>query len=121
MKIHILQRFNDKVKMNVMKMANNVMLWFLITQEGDEYRYDSVCGNEILKKEIRTWVDYQDGQKILMTTPVVLLGSRLEVYRAEGTTQWYTAFIHSLNDASKVSIVYPQYSSKFVKIFKVKG
>ncbi|KAL8562748.1 hypothetical protein ACOMHN_022623 [Nucella lapillus] len=70
-------------------------------QEGDEYRYPSVSDKEELRKEIRTWVDYQDGQKILLTTPVVLVGSRVEVYRAEGTTQWYTAFIHSINDATK--------------------
>jgi hypothetical protein len=72
-------------------------------QEGDERRYDSTRDSQDLQKEIRSWVDYQDGQRILLTTPVVLLGSRLEVYRAEGTTQWYTAFIHSVSDATKVS------------------
>ena len=45
----------------------------------------------------------QDGQRILLTTPSVLVGFRVEVYRAEGTTQWYTAVIVGYNEATKVS------------------
>lgn len=51
---------------------------------------------------VKAWTDYQDGQKILLTTPTVLLGYRVEVYRTEGTTQWYTAVIKSYNHANKV-------------------
>ncbi|CAG5120519.1 unnamed protein product, partial [Candidula unifasciata] len=50
---------------------------------------------------VKAWADYQDGQKILLTTPTVLLGYRVEVYRTEGTTQWYTAVIKSYNHANK--------------------
>lgn len=44
----------------------------------------------------------QDGQRILLTTPSVLVGFRVEVYRAEGTTQWYTAVIVGYNESTKV-------------------
>ncbi|EEB18352.1 hypothetical protein Phum_PHUM511950 [Pediculus humanus corporis] len=58
---------------------------------------------------IRRWLEYQDGQRILLTTPSVLVGYRVEVYRAEGTTQWYTAVIVGYNESTKVS---------FAKIFQ---
>ncbi|KAG1655409.1 putative JmjC domain-containing histone demethylation protein 2C [Nymphon striatum] len=50
---------------------------------------------------VKKWTEYQDGQRILLTTPSVLVGYRIEVYRAEGTTQWYTAVIISYNDSTK--------------------
>ncbi|KAA0198902.1 hypothetical protein HAZT_HAZT004837 [Hyalella azteca] len=43
----------------------------------------------------------QDGQRILVDTPSVLVGFRVQVYRAEGTTQWYTAVIVNYNDTTK--------------------
>lgn len=52
---------------------------------------------------MKSWLDYQDGQKILLTTPTVLCGYRVEVYRREGTTQWYTAFIKSYDAKTTVS------------------
>lgn len=52
-------------------------------------------------KAIGHWAEYQDGQRILLTTPSVLVGYRVEVYRAEGTTQWYTAVIVSYNENTK--------------------
>ena len=71
-------------------------------QEGDEsYHESTICTSEMQKK-VRAWVEHQDSQKILLTTPVVLIGTRLEVYRVQGTTQWYTAFIHTVNETSKV-------------------
>jgi hypothetical protein len=45
---------------------------------------------------------FQDGQHILITTPSVLLGFRLKVYRAEGTTQWYTAVTTGYNESNNV-------------------
>ncbi|XP_014679609.1 PREDICTED: probable JmjC domain-containing histone demethylation protein 2C, partial [Priapulus caudatus] len=54
-----------------------------------------------LVRDIKRWTDYQDGQSILLTTPSVLVGYRVEVYRAEGTTQWYTAVIVSYNEATR--------------------
>ncbi|XP_051173080.1 probable JmjC domain-containing histone demethylation protein 2C isoform X3 [Leptopilina boulardi] len=50
---------------------------------------------------VRRWAEMQDGQKILLTTPSVLVGFRVEVYRAEGTTQWYTAVIVGYNESTK--------------------
>ncbi|XP_046625209.1 probable JmjC domain-containing histone demethylation protein 2C isoform X2 [Neodiprion virginianus] len=50
---------------------------------------------------VRRWAEMQDGQRILLTTPSVLVGFRVEVYRAEGTTQWYTAVIVGYNEATK--------------------
>jgi hypothetical protein len=54
---------------------------------------------------------FQDGQHILITTPSVLLGFRLKVYRAEGTTQWYTAVTTGYNEANNV-IRFESYSKK---------
>ncbi|XP_024944437.1 probable JmjC domain-containing histone demethylation protein 2C isoform X3 [Cephus cinctus] len=50
---------------------------------------------------VRRWAEMQDGQRILLTTPSVLVGFRVEVYRAEGTTQWYTAVIVGYNESTK--------------------
>lgn len=59
-----------------------------------------------LRAAVRRWAEQQDGQKILLTTPSVLMGYRVEVYRAEGTTQWYTAVIIGYNEATRVSNYY---------------
>lgn len=56
-----------------------------------------------LKLAVKHWCEQQDGQRILLTTPSVLVGYRVEVYRAEGTTQWYTAVIIGYNEATRVS------------------
>lgn len=53
---------------------------------------------------VRRWAEMQDGQRILLTTPSVLVGFRVEVYRAEGTTQWYTAVIVGYNESTKVRL-----------------
>lgn len=57
-----------------------------------------------LRASVRRWAEQQDGQRILLTTPSVLVGYRVEVYRAEGTTQWYTAVIIGYNEATRVSL-----------------
>ncbi|XP_076367892.1 uncharacterized protein LOC143255703 isoform X2 [Tachypleus tridentatus] len=54
-----------------------------------------------VRKAIRQWTEFQDGQRILLTTPSVLVGYRVQVYRTEGTTQWYTAVIVSYNNNSQ--------------------
>ncbi|KRT85918.1 hypothetical protein AMK59_1905, partial [Oryctes borbonicus] len=54
-----------------------------------------------LKTAVRRWAEQQDGQRILLATPSVLVGYRVEVYRAEGTTQWYTAVIVGYNEATR--------------------
>lgn len=56
-----------------------------------------------LRQAVKGWCEQQDGQRILLTTPSVLVGYRVEVYRAEGTTQWYTAVIIGYNEATRVS------------------
>lgn len=59
-----------------------------------------------LRAAVRRWAEQQDGQRILLTTPSVLVGYRVEVYRAEGTTQWYTAVIIGYNEATRVSLTF---------------
>ena len=49
---------------------------------------------------MRRWLEEAAAQRLLLTTPSVLLGERLSVYRVEGTTQWYSAFIIAHNTAS---------------------
>lgn len=56
-----------------------------------------------LRIATKRWAEQQDGQRILLTTPSVLVGYRVEVYRAEGTTQWYTAVIVGYNEATRVN------------------
>lgn len=63
-----------------------------------------MCGEEC-GRAVRAWVGEQDGQRILLTTPSVLVGFRVQVYRAEGTTQWYTAVIVGYNHATRVSLI----------------
>ena len=45
----------------------------------------------------------QDGQYILTATPSVIKGYRLKVYRAEGTTQWFSAITSDYNEEERVS------------------
>lgn len=52
---------------------------------------------------VRRWEEVQDGYRILLATPSVLVGYRVEVYRSEGTTQWYTAVIVGYDENSGVS------------------
>ncbi|XP_077544027.1 uncharacterized protein LOC144156100 isoform X5 [Haemaphysalis longicornis] len=54
-----------------------------------------------VRRLVKRWVEFQDSQRILLTTPSVLVGYRVQVYRAEGTTQWYTAVIVSYNDSTR--------------------
>ena len=49
---------------------------------------------------MRGWLEEAAAQRLLLTTPSVLLGERLAVYRVEGTTQWYSAFIIAHNQTS---------------------
>ncbi|KAJ8684041.1 hypothetical protein QAD02_019833, partial [Eretmocerus hayati] len=58
-------------------------------------------GSAAWASAVRQWAEMQDGQSILLTTPSVLVGFRVEVYRAEGTTQWYTAVIVGYNESTK--------------------
>ncbi|KAF2364154.1 hypothetical protein FHG87_005093 [Trinorchestia longiramus] len=62
----------------------------------------SACRGEAeAEAAVRAWLAEQDGQRILVDTPSVLVGFRVQVYRAEGTTQWYTAVIVNYNDTTK--------------------
>lgn len=46
-----------------------------------------------VREAVRKWAELQAGQRILVTTPSVVVGYRCQVYRSEGATQWYTAVI----------------------------
>nr|XP_040574654.1 probable JmjC domain-containing histone demethylation protein 2C [Lepeophtheirus salmonis] len=50
------------------------------------------------ERAVRAWSELQGGQHLLINTPSVLIGFRIKVYRAEGTTQWYTAVTTGYND-----------------------
>ena len=54
------------------------------------------------ESEVRAWCEEVAAQRILLTTPSLLLGERLSVYRVEGTTQWYSAFIIGINQETGV-------------------
>ena len=71
---------------------------FTFPQDGECLR---AC-DEQSTEAVRKWVAEQDGQRILCTTPSVLLGFRVQVYRSEGTTQWYTAVIVGYNETTRV-------------------
>ncbi|KAE8746774.1 hypothetical protein FOCC_FOCC006522, partial [Frankliniella occidentalis] len=53
-----------------------------------------------VRQGVRRWEEVQDGYRILLDTPSVLVGYRVEVYRSEGTTQWYTAVIVGYDENS---------------------
>ncbi|XP_078038622.1 putative JmjC domain-containing histone demethylation protein 2C [Augochlora pura] len=63
--------------------------------------WELMKGSVAWASAVRRWAEMQDGQRILLTTPSVLVGFRVEVYRAEGTTQWYTAVIVGYNESTK--------------------
>ena len=50
--------------------------------------------------KVKAWVELQDEQEILSSMPTVLVGARVKVYRAEGTTQWFSAVLNSFVEAS---------------------
>lgn len=84
-------------------------VFLLFWQEDEDSHHLTITKYPSVGQAIKDWLDYQDGQKILLTTPTVLVGYRIEVYRAEGTTQWYTAVIQSYNHATKVCTNYTKY------------
>jgi len=61
-----------------------------------------MCDDPVALDCVRRWMEFQDGQQILLKTPSVLVGYRVQVYRSEGTTQWYTAVIKSYNEDNQV-------------------
>ena len=82
-----------------MKLSFNLVLYF---QEWDPQTPGlAVCTRS--ESEVRAWCEEVAAQRILLTTPSVLLGERLSVYRVEGTTQWYSAFIIGVNQETGVS------------------
>lgn len=85
-------------------MMEKFHFFLSLFKEGDENSHPTAYARREVQHSLKEWLDYQDGQKILLTTPTVLVGYRLEVYRAEGTTQWYTAVIQSYNHTSKVGL-----------------
>lgn len=60
------------------------------------------CKSEAVRSAVRSWLDSQSEQHLLTQTPTVLIGYRVQVYRTDGTTQWYTAVINSYDEITKV-------------------
>lgn len=63
----------------------------------------STTENKELRVAVNSWADYQKQQNFLIQTPSILIGYRVQVYRAAGTTQWFTAVIGAFQEDSKVS------------------
>ena len=49
---------------------------------------------------IQQWSELQECQQVLTSTPFVMVGLRMQVYRAEGTTQWFTTVTSGYNEAT---------------------
>ena len=62
--------------------------------------------SEASKKAVHDWILVQNGQHIFNTTPTVLLGTRLQIYRSEGTTQWFSAIATKYKVETNVSVIY---------------
>ena len=50
-----------------------------------------------IEKKVNEWADLQRSQHLLTNLVQLVLGLRIEVYRADGTTQWYTAVTTGYN------------------------
>lgn len=73
--------------------------------QGNEVINKQFETNYALKYEIRNWLDFQNSQRIFLTTPSILIGYRVQVYRLEGKTQWYTAVIVGYNESSQEMVL----------------
>jgi len=71
-------------------------------EEEDRLTADSVPA---VKEAVRKWAELQAGQRILVTTPSVVVGYRCQVYRSEGATQWYTAVIVGHDEETGVRVL----------------
>lgn len=100
---------NWQIGQNYTQLCARALNWcsFFYFQDSEEYHSQpAIVNHPEVAKAVRQWSEYQDGQRILLTTPSVLVGYRVEVYRAEGTTQWYTAVIVSYNENTKVLLLF---------------
>ncbi|KAI9562039.1 hypothetical protein GHT06_013004 [Daphnia sinensis] len=61
-------------------------------------RSHPTSSSQAVREAVRKWAELQAGQRILVTTPSVVVGYRCQVYRSEGATQWYTAVIVGLDE-----------------------
>ena len=50
-----------------------------------------------IEEKVNEWTDLQRSQYLLTNLVQLVLGLRIEVYRADGTTQWYTAVTTNYN------------------------
>ena len=58
----------------------------------------------INEEKVNEWSEVQRSQHLLTNGASFLCGIRLQVYRAEGTTQWYTAVTTGFNTSTMVRI-----------------
>ena len=56
----------------------------------------------INEEKVNEWSEVQRSQHLLTNGASFLCGIRLQVYRAEGTTQWYTAVTTGFNTGTMV-------------------
>lgn len=69
-----------------------------------------------LRNCVNNWANYQKQQNFLIQTPSILCGYRVQVYRAAGTTQWFTAVIGSYLENTKVCIIKLYFKLKFLNL-----
>ena len=58
----------------------------------------------INEEKVNDWSDMQRSQHLMISFATYLCGMRIRVYRAEGTTQWYTAVSTGYNANTQVNI-----------------
>ena len=59
----------------------------------------------INEERVNEWSDIQRSQHLMISFASYLFGMRLRVYRAEGTTQWYTAVSTGYNANTQVNFI----------------
>jgi hypothetical protein len=79
-------------------------------------RSHPTSSSEAVREAVRKWAELQAGQRILVTTPSVVVGYRCQVYRSEGATQWYTAVIVGLDEETGVC---HQFTHRHVHFFQL--
>ena len=57
----------------------------------------------INEEKVNDWSDMQRSQHLMISFATYLCGMRIRVYRAEGTTQWYTAVSTGYNANTQVN------------------
>ena len=107
--------WNETAAGNPVSVSVKIIITFLLfVQDWESFGWSSpaaaehqnrshpTSSSEAVREAVRKWAELQAGQRILVTTPSVVVGYRCQVYRSEGATQWYTAVIVGLDEETGV-------------------